>query len=134
MLFPGSNLNSVWEGITTNFCGTTHIATAGNSDSEEGVVISFGVTDSNCKASSPTPEHYTKTDQGSSGLRKSVNFMDELQLKFTEAVAKSNYINTTIVPLCESFFKTVVFFKLSCFCSSCWNESFTDNADSHWHS
>lgn len=31
------------------------------------------------------------------------------QLKFTEAVAKSNYINTTIVPLCESFFKTVVF-------------------------
>lgn len=35
--------------------------------------------------------------------------MDELQLKFTEAVAKSNYINTTIVPLCESFFKTVMF-------------------------
>lgn len=31
------------------------------------------------------------------------------QLKFTEAVAKSNYINTTIVPLCESFFKTVIF-------------------------
>lgn len=35
--------------------------------------------------------------------------MDELQLKSTEAVAKSNYINMTIVPLCESFFKTVVF-------------------------
>lgn len=35
--------------------------------------------------------------------------MDELRLKFTEAVAKSNYINTTIVLPCESFFRTVVF-------------------------
>lgn len=77
-MIAGSNLNSVWEGITPHFCGTTHIATAGNSESEEGGVISFEVTDSNWKASSPTPEHYTKTDQGSSGLRKSVNFMDEL--------------------------------------------------------
>lgn len=114
MLFPGSNLNSVWEGITSHFCGTTHIATAGNSESEGGV-ISFGVTDSNCKASSSTPAHYTKTDQGSSGLRKSVNFMDEVQLKSTEAVAKSNHINTTIVPLCESFFKRVVFLNYCVF-------------------
>lgn len=84
MLFPGSNLNiSVGERITPRFCGTTHIATAGNSESEEGGVIPLGVTDSNHKASLPTPEYYTKTDQGSSGLRKSDNFMDELLLEFT---------------------------------------------------
>lgn len=50
-----------------------------------------------------------KQDQGSSGLRKSDNFMDELLLKFTQADAKSNYINKTNVLLCESFFRTVVF-------------------------
>lgn len=35
--------------------------------------------------------------------------MDELSLKFTSADANTNYINTTNVLLCESFFRTVVF-------------------------
>lgn len=119
MLFPGTNLNmSVWEGITPHFCETIHIATAGKSEPEDSGVNPFGVPDANHKASLPSPEHYTKTDQGSSGLRKSDNFMDELLLKFTYADAKSNYINTTNVLLCESFFRSC-FFKLSCFCSSC---------------
>lgn len=70
-------------GNYSSFLWTTHIATAGNFESEEGGVILFGITDSNHKASLPTPVHYTKTDQGSSRLRKSDNFMDELSLKLT---------------------------------------------------
>lgn len=74
---------SVWKKITPHFCETTHIATAGNSESEEGGVIPLGVTDSNHKASLPAPGHYTKMDQSSSGLRNSDNFIDKLSLKFT---------------------------------------------------
>lgn len=44
--------------------------------------------------------------------------MDELLLKFTQADAKTNYINTTNVLLCESFFGTVVFFSYHAFAAA----------------